>query len=115
MCSPAYLEALTPLLDPKCIQFHKRCSSVVQLPCGRQLLRFTDGTTHEADLVISADGIKSVTRKAVIGDTTDSLGFSGTYAYRGLIPVDKLQAAGVITRIDERPHCWVGIGKVSSS
>ncbi|KAF4611487.1 hypothetical protein D9613_004134 [Agrocybe pediades] len=107
---PTFLEALMPLLDPKHIQFNKRCTSVERLPSGRHLLRFSDYTTHETDLVIGADGIRSVTRKVVVEDERERLGFSGTYAYRGLIPIDKLKAAGVKTAIDQ-PQCWVGAGK----
>ncbi|KAF9554206.1 salicylate hydroxylase [Agrocybe pediades] len=108
---PAFLDALMPLLDPACISFNKHCTAVEELPSGRQLVHFSDGTTHETDLVIGADGIKSVTRKKVVGDGNDCLGFSGTYAYRGLIPMDQLKAAGVQTPVETRPYCYVGLGK----
>ncbi|KAF4620967.1 hypothetical protein D9613_001259 [Agrocybe pediades] len=108
---PAFLEALMPLLDPKHVQFNKRCTSVGRLSSGRYFLRFDDGTSHETDLVIGADGIRSVIRKAVVGENSgERLGFSGMYAYRGLIPIDILRAAGVKTDI-EQPLGWLGAGK----
>lgn len=111
--SPVFLDAVMPLLDPSITHFNKRCVSVEQSENGPQLLRFSDGTTHEADLIIGADGIKSTTRSAIIGKDDSRLGFSGTYAYRGLIPIDLLEAEGIKTDIRSRPYCWVGVGKVS--
>ncbi|KAF8973500.1 salicylate hydroxylase [Flammula alnicola] len=108
---PAFLEALVPLLDPSIIHFNKRATSIEKAPSGRQLLRFADNTTYEADLVIGADGIKSVTRSAVIGADATRLGFSNTHAYRGLVPINALKTAGVKADVSSRPHCWVGIGQ----
>ncbi|KAF5313151.1 hypothetical protein D9619_002826 [Psilocybe cf. subviscida] len=108
---PAYLEALIPLLDPSVTAFNKRLKSLTRSPSGRQILHFTDGTTHETDLVIGADGIKSTSRIAVVGEGNNNLGFSNTYAYRGLVPVDALLAAGVNPDKVQRPLIWTGIAK----
>jgi len=99
-----------PLLDSHVTKFNKRCVSVGHTPSGRQVMHFADKTTYEADLVIGADGIKSITRNAVVSD--NRLGFSNTYAYRGLIPMDVLKLAGVNIEVQSRPHCWVGPGNV---
>ena len=107
---PAFLQALMPFLDPHVAKFNKRCVSVGRASSGRQVMHFGDDTTYEADLVIGADGIKSITRKAVVSDSR--LGFSNTCAYRGLIPIDTLKLAGIKTDIQSRPHCWVGFGRV---
>ena len=107
---PAFLDALVPLLDPGVTKFNKRCVSVGHAPSGRQIIHFADHTTYEADLVIGADGIKSITRNAVVGD--GHLVFSNTYAYRGLIPIDTLKAAGLKAEVQLRPHNWVGLGGV---
>lgn len=109
---PAYLEALIPLLDPSVTAFNKRLKSLTRSPSGRQILHFTDGTTHETDLVIGADGIKSTSRIAVVGEGNNNLGFSNTYAYRGLVPIDALLAAGVNPDKVQRPLIWTGIAKV---
>jgi salicylate hydroxylase len=102
-----------PLLDPNITHFNKRAASVEKSQSGRQQLRFTDNTTYEADLIIGADGIKSTTRSAVIGKSASPLGFSNTHAYRGLVPMETLKAAGVKTDLT-RPHSWCGMGQVSS-
>lgn len=108
------MDALTPLLDPNIIRFNKRCTSVQQGSSDQLLLHFADGTADEADLVIGADGIKSAVRNSVFGQFETRLGFSGSYAYRGLVPVETLKAAGVKTPVETRPVCWVGLHKVKS-
>ena len=107
---PAFLEALMPLLDSDVAKFNKRCVSLGHTSSGREIIHFADNTTYEADLVIGADGIRSITRNAVVGDSC--LGFSNTYAYRGLIPIDTLKSAGIKTDVQSRPFCWVGLGRV---
>jgi len=105
---PAFLDALVPFLDSGVTKFNKRCVSVGRASSGRQVIHFADHTTYEADLVIGADGIKSIVRDAVVGD--GHLVFSNTYAYRGLIPIDTLKSAGLKTEVELRSHCWVGLG-----
>ncbi|KAJ1020678.1 hypothetical protein NDA16_004071 [Ustilago loliicola] len=64
-------------------------------------LGFEDGSTYEADLVIGCDGIHSRVRGALDPKTAgpsavaglDSLVWSGTWAYRGLIPRERFVAA----------------------
>jgi len=59
------------------------------------IIRFADGTSDEADLVIGADGIGSVVRKAVNpGDHANR--FSGYVAWRGLIPETALPAGAAL-------------------
>lgn len=68
-------------------------------------LYFTDGTTATCNLLVGADGIRSIVRRgflekhAIVAQATKpvpdglQLGdpvWSGTYAYRGLVPFDKL-------------------------
>ena len=102
-----------PLLDSGVTKFNKRCVSVRRASSGRQVLHFADETTYEADLVIGADGIKSIVRNAVVSD--GHLVFSNTYAYRGLIPIDTLKSAGLKTEVQSRPYNWVGLGSVCTS
>jgi flavin-dependent dehydrogenase len=111
-CRPAFLDALVPLLDSGVTKFNKRCVSLGRASSGRQVLHFADHTTYEADLVIGADGIKSVVRNAVVNG---HLVFSNTYAYRGLIPIDALKSAGLKAEIQSGPRNWVGLGGVRTS
>ncbi len=51
-------------------------------------LSFADGGTVDADVVIAADGVRSVARRFVAGD--DGLLYSRTSGFRGIVPVDRL-------------------------
>jgi salicylate hydroxylase len=66
-------------LGSRCVAVTERRDSVE--------LRFEDGTTHAADLVIGADGIHSVVRDSLVADQPR---FSGQVIYRALIPSDRL-------------------------
>ncbi|KAJ8106762.1 hypothetical protein OPT61_g9327 [Boeremia exigua] len=58
---------------------------------GDMVLHFADGTTAQHSAVIGCDGIKSKTRPWLLGkdDPASFAEYSGKYAYRGLIPMDK--------------------------
>jgi salicylate hydroxylase len=51
-------------------------------------LEFANGRFQQADLVIGADGIRSVVRRFVTGG--DDVLYSGTSGFRGIVPVDRL-------------------------
>ncbi|AOW87789.1 FAD-dependent monooxygenase [Streptomyces olivaceus] len=67
-------------------------------------LRFTDGTTVTADVVIGADGVHSAVRGAVLDDRPVYCGYS---VYRGLVP------AGAVPSFtgDPRVMFWFGPGR----
>ncbi|KAJ7491257.1 FAD/NAD-P-binding domain-containing protein [Mycena latifolia] len=108
---PAFLDAVLPLVDPKTTHFNKRCTSISASASGAHCIKFADGTSHEADLVIGADGIKSVLRNAVVGTEEKVLQFTNTVAYRGLVPLETLKQDGLKTDLSQRVHCFVGIDK----
>jgi len=56
-------------------------------------VRFHNGATAEADVVVGADGIHSTVRNAIMGP--ESPRFSGHVAYRGLIPADRVAHLGL--------------------
>jgi salicylate hydroxylase len=114
-CRPAFLEALIPILDPQTTHFDKRCTSISQSNQGRHILRFADGTTHEADLIVGADGIKSVARGFVVNNADNHLVFSNSVAYRGLVSAEALEFAGVKIDLRQKPICFVGNDKVGIS
>lgn len=52
------------------------------------VLHFADGEAVEADLVIGADGVRSLLRRKILG--YDDAQFSGCYGWRGIVPPGKL-------------------------
>ncbi|MFF5106140.1 FAD-dependent monooxygenase [Streptomyces sp. NPDC000134] len=64
-------------------------------------LRFADGRQTSADLVVGADGVHSVVRRAVAGEERPV--FSGSSALRGVVP-----AADVPGLAPDTMYMWVG-------
>ena len=56
-------------------------------------MRFHNGATAEAEVVVGADGIHSAVREAILGK--DSPRFSGHVAYRGLVPAARVAHLGL--------------------
>ncbi|KZV59787.1 FAD/NAD-P-binding domain-containing protein [Peniophora sp. CONT] len=112
----SFLEALADNIDHSMIteHFKKRCTHIQRLELGRMRLDFSDGTMHEADVVVGADGLKSTVRRFVLGlpegARDESLVFTRTSAYRGLVPIDELRAAGAKTDFLQS-LCWFGKDK----
>ncbi|KAI0800720.1 FAD/NAD-P-binding domain-containing protein [Fomes fomentarius] len=114
----AFLDALVGLVDPRRTHFNKRCTLISEPNnSDRLVIHFADGSTHETDVVLGADGIKSVVRTFVLGGTEAAVGadqrvaFANTAAYRGLIPYAVLKAAGFKTQLTDRPACFLGPSK----
>ncbi|KAI0639949.1 FAD/NAD-P-binding domain-containing protein [Trametes polyzona] len=108
-----FLDALVSHVNPANCHFHKRLTNITESPTNpkRLLLHFLDGTTHETDVVLGADGIKSAVRKVLLGGKDDHVAFSNTVAYRGLIPYADLQAAGFKMNLADNPACVMGLNK----
>ena len=88
----------------------KRLESYVQRPNDQIILRFQDGSTATCDILLGADGVKSAVRKtmfheaAILAESEHrnadaeqlrSLSeprFSGFFAYRALIPSERLSS-----------------------
>ncbi|KAM0146137.1 hypothetical protein ACHAQE_010890 [Botrytis cinerea] len=101
------MDILIKLLPSSCdVRFGKRLvgivSSVSDLCCGSHhphanvTLQFQDGTKSIADLVIGADGVKSLCRDIVLAPSFNAEAFkarfTGKIAYRGLIPMEEAKA-----------------------
>lgn len=87
-----FLDELVKLVPDGIAQFRKRVLDVTEADdgSGDAILHFADGTTARHNAVFGCDGIKSRTRSLVLGDLDATAAvFSGKYAYRGLIPMEK--------------------------
>jgi salicylate hydroxylase len=70
----------SPLLGRRCVGLRESPDAVE--------LAFADGSTASADVVVGADGLRSVVRGYVTG--SEEAVFSGMSCYRGLVPVDNV-------------------------
>ena len=70
-----------------CVEVGRRCVGVEHRD-GPAKIRFADGSSEVADLVVGADGIHSAVRGALFGDQRPR--FTGHVAYRGLVPADRV-------------------------
>ncbi|GGJ52928.1 FAD-dependent monooxygenase [Streptomyces brasiliensis] len=70
----------------------------------RARLHFADGSSAEADLVIGADGARSTVRRLLLG--YDDALYSGSSAWRGIVPADKLD----LLPDPEAIQFWMGPG-----
>ncbi|SFY20000.1 FAD-dependent monooxygenase [Streptomyces atratus] len=82
------------------VELGKGCAGVVERPDEVEL-HLTDGSVTGADLVIGADGVHSVVRKAVVDDEPR---FSGYSVHRGLVPADVMPSF----KDDPRVMFWLG-------
>ncbi len=73
--------------DPRAIQLGKRCAALAQ-DAGGVSIRFTDGTSVRADVLVGADGSRSAVRNALFGALEPQ--YTGYIAWRGLIPMERV-------------------------
>jgi len=103
------LELLVSRIPAETVFLSKRLESYEPLAGGTVMLNFTDGTAVEADVLVGADGIKSITRKVMYGDKANEGDpvWSGCIAYRNLLPMET-----VVSNLGEsranRPNVWIG-------
>ncbi len=98
------LKALASGVDPATVHLGHRLAAIAEHD-DRVTLEFANGKTVEADLVIGADGVRSVIRQALYGD--DNPSYTGQMVWRALlkgsdVPDDVLEPNGHVQ--------WVGPG-----
>ena len=89
-----FLDELVKLVPDGVAEFGKRVEKVEKKGAKMQMT-FQDGSTAEADAVIGCDGVKSRTRQILLREDLETINptFTGKYAYRGLVPMEKAVAA----------------------
>lgn len=88
---------LLDALPAEVIHLGLTAESVTNDPDGEHAtIAFTDGTTVAAQVVVGADGIRSVARRAVV---TDEPAFAGLVVLRGIAPAATLPGAAPNDRI----------------
>ncbi|KAI0135360.1 FAD/NAD(P)-binding domain-containing protein [Daldinia grandis] len=101
--------------DEERMHASKKLGSTNRADDGSLILHFTDGTTHECDILIGAGGIHSTVRKLILGkdDPVASPRNTGTWLVMTLQPFAKAQSSlgkGKVDLEDAREYSWVGDG-----
>jgi salicylate hydroxylase len=100
----ALLQALGDRLAGEGLNLGHRCAGIDERPSGTEL-RFADGASAGADVVVGADGVHSVIRPHVAGPVRGR--YSGTVGYRGLVPVEQMPSLPDPTPL----QFWAGPGR----
>ncbi|KAI3615121.1 salicylate hydroxylase [Moniliophthora roreri] len=102
----ALLEQVPPFCD---VHLQHRVVECEELPDGVKI-RFANGKSAMCDMVIGADGIKSVVRRHVrhVSSSDNGVVYTGTVAFRGLVPREKLAELHPGHRTLEEPVNYCG-------
>ncbi|KAF2137737.1 uncharacterized protein K452DRAFT_98000 [Aplosporella prunicola CBS 121167] len=85
------LEIMTSFIPSETVRFGKRAITIEEVEDKVKIV-FEDGEVVFADAVVGCDGVKGITREAVLGAIAPEevpLKYLGMYCYRGIIPMDK--------------------------
>lgn len=93
-------DVLLSLVPPDRVHLGARLIAVTQ-SADEARLHLSDGTTVTAELVVGADGIRSVAREQIVADRPR---YSGQTIYRGLVPADRVPFLAA----DPRVRLWLG-------
>lgn len=94
------LEVFVSNIPAGIAQFGKRCTGIANTATGAKAA-FADGSMFEADLIIGADGVRSVVREAIFG--AGDLRWTGHQCYRALVPT-----GGVVDYVAPESSFWMG-------
>lgn len=96
-----FIDALLGVLPPDLVHIGHKLTSITD-EGDHATISFASGKTVTADLVIGADGIRSLVRQRLFTDAQPV--FSGEHAYRAVINVE--DAHGLVT--DDNPRFYMG-------
>jgi salicylate hydroxylase len=96
-----FIDALLSVLPPEMVHIGHKLTTIKD-EGGRATVVFENGQSVTADLVIGADGIRSLVRQQLFTDAQPV--FSGEHAYRAVISLD--DAHGLVT--DDNPRFYMG-------
>jgi salicylate hydroxylase len=86
------LDVLSAAVPDGVVHLDHRCVGLTQ-HADRVEVKFHNGVTADADVVVGADGIHSTVREVIVGP--ESPRFSGHVAYRGLVPAERVKNLGL--------------------
>ncbi|HJQ58233.1 MAG TPA: FAD-dependent monooxygenase [Vineibacter sp.] len=92
--------ALASIVPDDCVRLDHRLIGLEQRSGGRVRLAFENGTAADVDGVVGADGVNSVVRRHLFGDSEPR--FAGRIAYRTVFPASLLQGVAM----DECVKWW---------
>ncbi len=75
-------------LKPDVVHLNKRATGYTESASGVEVT-FADGTTVKGDLLVGADGLKSVVRKKIAGDVPAT--YTGDGAWRITVPIERVR------------------------
>ena len=99
-----FLNLLFAALPKGTVNLGHRCTRISE-DSDRVHLSFANGASVEADVVIGADGIRSVVQREIGLESRPTS--EGTMAYRGLIPAERFAWAQEL----RDPALWIGSGR----
>ncbi|KAI0802604.1 hypothetical protein GGR55DRAFT_664836, partial [Xylaria sp. FL0064] len=110
----AYLQQLLANVPKERLHASKRLSSIDE-NSDFITLYFTDGTTHECDILVGADGIHSTVRKLILGENDPAASPRNTsvWCVMTLQPYANARASigqALVDSEDAREYSWVGNG-----
>lgn len=73
--------------SPQALRLHTRVVRAQNTGTGVRLV-LADGTPHQADALLAADGVHSILREQMLGE--DRAQYTGLIAWRGLVPMERL-------------------------